>query len=72
MPTTQALLDKLARAELAVAEARKVRCVCSGFCLQYEGSCSCVRSQALAAANRERDSVIQELSKLGNPDGAGA
>jgi hypothetical protein len=70
-PIPQTLLDRLARAEKAIEEAGKIRCVCSGFYLQYEGSCSCVRSHALAASNREWVEVVRELAKFGNPDGGG-
>ena len=34
-------LDSIKSARDAIYKAREVKCVCSGFILQYEGGCQC-------------------------------
>ena len=50
---------KQAKGKLAAAKAMK--CVCSGFCLQYEGSCQCERGKEIAAAERLLYNIIEKI-----------
>lgn len=45
----------------ALRDARKERCTCSGFVIQYEGSCQCGRGKAVSAAESKLTQAIDAL-----------
>lgn len=45
----------------ALHEAIKIRCTCSGFVIQYEGSCVCARGKVMSAAENNLTQAIDAL-----------
>jgi hypothetical protein len=41
--------DKVRKAKKALTRAEAEHCTCTGFVLQYEGSCQCKRGKEIAA-----------------------
>jgi hypothetical protein len=55
------LADEIKKAKKELEEARAVPCLCSGFVLQYEGSCQCDHGKAVRAAEAKLQNIINKV-----------
>jgi len=53
-------LRHIVEARNALQEANEVKCICSGFSLQYDG-CMCAKAKGVAKAEKELQSAINAL-----------
>ena len=54
-------LKAIKEAKKAIAEAKKIKCICSSFVIQYEGSCGCDRGIELRRAETELYNIINNI-----------
>ncbi len=55
------LLNAIRVAKDKVRVAKKERCSCSGFVLQYEGSCQCGVGSRIRAAQTELNNLVERI-----------
>ena len=55
------LITRIREAKKAIAQAKKIKCVCSSFVLQYEGECGCARGVALGEAEANLRNIIKDI-----------
>ncbi len=55
------ILDEIRQAKKELTEANELKCVCSGFCLQYEGSCQCERGRKIRATEAKIHNLINKI-----------
>ena len=55
------ILSAIRRAKRELAEAKDIKCVCSGFCIQYEGGCQCERGKKIRKAEAELHNLVKQI-----------
>ena len=55
------LLIEISKAKQEIIKAEDAKCICSGFVLQYEGSCQC---EARFALSRAKSSFWDSIDKI--------
>jgi hypothetical protein len=55
------LLDEIRYAKKKLVEAKQLKCVCSGFYIQYEGQCDCERGKRIRNAESDLWNIINEI-----------
>ncbi len=55
------IISEIKQAKGKLAVAKEIKCVCSGFYLQYEGQCDCERGKKIRSAEFELDHIIEKV-----------
>jgi hypothetical protein len=54
-------LEGIREAMRVLRDAKAMRCICSGFVIQYEGGCCCARGRAINPAKANLERLLEAL-----------
>lgn len=55
------IISEIKQAKGKLAAAKEIKCICSGFYLQYEGQCDCERGKKIREAETELHNIIVKV-----------